>query len=539
MTFYNVISQTVLDLYTDISINDFVNVNAKDLPKSLLFFLYNNRQIKKYSMSYQMILDYFYREKLDTIFNTLNKNNINPTTLSDILSKRFYHIIVYSSDDKWYFFDGVKWIVDPRSNLTQKAITMYLKKYIFLDNNTLYELFRGILSRIMNELKILLYYHEFLDLLNNDPNLLCCSNGIFDCKNEIFRRALPSDFCSYSTGLYYSPHISTEDSNFIHSFYTSIFNDVSIAISFLLNVARCLEGGNKDKKVYCLSGERGFNAKTTIFNFIWQTLGSYYFSAPVSFITSLSNDSTKTTPVLKAILCKRIFMIPEVPPGQKLIGSTIKLISGRDLIYVRGLYEEAYNKMMQPTLFMTFNISPTIDNEDLPLNLRFLVYNTNVQFLTNEQISRLPKHKNFNITKADVNMGEKLIGYVKPHLSLFIRYFLLIKGKSIPIPAKVLSDTDKILNDSNPIYKFYNEHLTTAGATDGVDIYTIYNNFRTWFYNNYPSRKIMTKEKFERGLGMLCPIIDNTVLGITLRWGDIDNVLYNENDNSNNYDNEF
>jgi phage/plasmid-associated DNA primase len=286
----------------------------------------------------------------------------------------------------------------------------------------------------------------------------------------------------------------------------------------------------KIKKVYCLSGERGFNAKTTIFNFIWQTLGSYYFSAPVSFITSLSNDSTKTTPVLKAILCKRIFMIPEIPPGQKLIGSTIKLISGRDLIYVRGLFEEAYNKMMQPTLFMTFNISPAIDNEDLPLNLRFIVYNTNVQFLTNEQISRLPKHKFFNISKADINMGEKLIGYVKVHLSLLIRYFLLIKGKSIPIPPKVLSDTDKILNDSNPIYKFYNEHLIKNDKSS-VDIYTIYNNFRTWFYNNYPSRKLMTKDKFERVLGMLCSIIDNTVLGITLRTNIDDNNIANYNPN--------
>jgi len=388
-------------------------------------------------------------------------------------------------------------------------------------------------SRILNELKTLLYYHEFLDLLNNDQNLLCCSNGVFDCKNEIFRRSLPGDFCSYTTGIYYSPHISTEDSNFIHSFYTSIFNDVSIAISFLLNVARCLEGGNKDKKVYCLSGERGFNAKTTILNFIWQTLGSYYFSAPVSFITSLNNDSTKTTPVLKAILCKRILMIPEIPHGQKLIGSTIKLISGRDLIYVRGLYEEGYNKMIQPTLFMTFNISPSLDNEDLPLNLRFLVYNTNVQFLTNEQISRLPQHKNFNITKADVNMGDKLIGYVKAHLTLFIRYFLLIKGKSIPIPPKVLSDTDKILNDNNPIYKFYNEHLIKNDKIS-VDIYTIYNNFRVWFYNNYPSRKLMTKETFERVLGILCPIIDNTVLGITLR-SNIDNNNSIENYNSNEF----
>jgi len=45
-------------------------------------------------------------------------------------------------------------------------------------------------------------------------------------------------------------------------------------------------------------------------------------------------------------------MIPEIPSGKKLISSTLKLISGRDMTYVRGLYEEASNKIIQPTLFL-------------------------------------------------------------------------------------------------------------------------------------------------------------------------------------------
>ena len=62
----------------------------------------------------------------------------------------------------------------------------------------------GYKDKIMKESKEYFYDATFMDKLNANKSLLGFENGVYDLKGDLFRDGNPEDYCSFSTGIYYS-----------------------------------------------------------------------------------------------------------------------------------------------------------------------------------------------------------------------------------------------------------------------------------------------------------------------------------------------
>ena len=58
-------------------------------------------------------------------------------------------------------------------------------------------------KEIITELMYMYYDESFTKKLNDNRDLICFNNGIYDLKNKIFREGLPDDYISYCTNIDY------------------------------------------------------------------------------------------------------------------------------------------------------------------------------------------------------------------------------------------------------------------------------------------------------------------------------------------------
>ena len=108
-------------------------------------------------------------------------------------------------------------------------------------------------EKIYKEAKHLFYDPKFIELLDENHNLLGFANGVYDLKLSKFRAGRPDDYISLSTNnVYREWNPKNKLSQEVVKFFETIFPYSDVRKYFLQVLSTCISGENKKKSFIVL-----------------------------------------------------------------------------------------------------------------------------------------------------------------------------------------------------------------------------------------------------------------------------------------------
>ena len=423
---------------------------------------------------------------------------------------------------EWYEFDGIRW---KKSYLMNILISEELPKYYrsikisdtssqtknlqdYLVNNEKVDAnmrnqmvdniisklenvaFKGnIISQVIYLFKT--YDNEFYTNLDSTPNLLGFKNGVYDFKEKSFRQGIQNDYLTFSTGydfLEYDescPH--TQD---IYKFLGQIIPNKRV-LDYTLKVLGKALVGVPDERFYIWTGLSGANGKSTLVNFLENTLGDYMVGVDVSLLTNKRGGSSNASPDVVRLRGKRIFTFQEPEHDDKLRTGILKQYTGGDTIIARELFKAPISFKLQGTMIMCCNDLPTVTSIDGGTWRRIRVVEFKSRFCDNPV-----KENEF---KIDPSIKYK-IKYWRPYfMSILIHWYTRFLEEGMIEPDEVKKATDKYKVENDKFNEFFDQILEES-SNDFEPNKTIYSHFSNWWSGNYPNSRIPDIKDLRRAM---------------------------------------
>jgi P4 family phage/plasmid primase-like protien len=378
-------------------------------------------------------------------------------------------------------------------------------------------------KKIIEEAKSLFLDPKFNEILDSNPYLLGCENGVYDIRQRMFRNGHPDDFVSINTKVNYKkysdkmPYIKN-----IQIFLDQILPNVDIKEYLMLAISTCVSGENKEEKLYILTGS-GSNGKSVLMELVSKALGDYYMSCPITIITRKRGSSNETSPEKVRMKGKRCGVFQETDDGDKINVGIMKEFTGGDEVLVRDLFKGS-NEMIQykPQIkcFMTCNQLPAIPSNDDGTWRRLRVIEFSSKFVDNPTKS--------NEFKINTNLKQDITNWASTFLSYLVHIYET-KYRDINYlkePTEVMASTTQYKMEND----FYTEYIMdrierTTSIKNTISRENLYKDFKEWYKTNYEGRPVPKKPEFER--------IINKIIGEPSRKGYV-KVIFNtliESDN--------
>ena len=411
----------------------------------------------------------------------------------------------------WYEFDGIKWrkthimniLISEELHKYYKAIKIsdtslnnsdlqdFLLNKDKLETNMRNELVDNLINKLENvnfkrnvltEMYYLFKSHEpdFISKLDANPHLIGFKNGVYDLNENEFRKGYQNDYLTFSTGYDYTEYDpDCQEVKDIYSFLSQIIPNKKVMEYMLKILGRSLLG-IPDEHFFILTGS-GANGKSTLINFLEDTLGDYTTAVDVSLLTNKRAMSASASPDVIRLKGKRLVSTAEPEYGDTLKTGILKAFSGGDTIIARELYKAPISFKLQASMVMCCNDLPNLSSIDGGTTRRIRVIEFKSRFCDN------PKKPNEFLINPNVKPKLK---YWRPFfMSILIhwykRYNEEIKetGK-IEEPSEVKIATDKYKNENDKFNDFFEECVEEGSSV--ISIKTIYNQFSLWWSSNNP-----------------------------------------------------
>jgi P4 family phage/plasmid primase-like protien len=411
----------------------------------------------------------------------------------------------------WYEFDGTKW---RKTHIMNILISEELHKYYksikisdtsitnsnsdlqeFLVNkdklevNMRNELVDNLINKLENvnfkknvlsEMYYLFKSHEpdFIGKLDADPYLVGFKNGVYDLKQNIFRNGLQNDYLTFSTGYDYTEYDpDCQEIKDIYTFLGQIIPNKKVLEYMLKILGRSLLG-IPDEHFFILTGS-GANGKSTLINFLEDTLGDYTTAVDVSLLTNKRAMSSSASPDVIRLKGKRLVSTAEPEYGDTLKTGILKAFSGGDTIIARELYKAPLSFKLQATMVMCCNDLPNLSSIDGGTMRRIRVIEFKSRFCDN------PKKSNEFL--IDSNVKPKLKYWRPFFMSILIHWYKQYNKEikefgKIEEPTEVKIATNKYKNENDKFNDFFEECVEESNHI--ISIKTIYNQFSVWWSNN-------------------------------------------------------
>lgn len=335
-------------------------------------------------------------------------------------------------------------------------------------------------SGVMKAAVELFYEEDFTNLLNGNPYLLACRNGVLDLRNEItdpvtgetkqkviFRPGKPDDYISFMVGrnfsetepLEYIPYDpEDEKQKELMAFLKKIFPAPDVLRYYIRLMASCLEGMNREQCYYTFIGVGG-NGKSKVVDLMRYTLGDYAGSLQATALTRKRPDSGAANPDIISIKNKRFIYLQEPDDREPLNTSRMKQFSGEDIVEARGLFEDQQRFRITGKLFMMCNRFPPIHAMDRGTwrRIRVLLFGSKFVDSTDPEL-RLGRS---NVFLRDNGLDAKIREWREAWLSLLVHVYeteYLVTGME-PIPACVMEESNKYKESFDQYGKFKAERM--------------------------------------------------------------------------------
>lgn len=323
--------------------------------------------------------------------------------------------------------------------------------------------------------------HDFVTKLDTNPSLLGFNNGVLDLDRKEFRKeGRPEDFISMTTGYDYDDDLTHDSQSVIEvkRFLFQLYPDSEIRNYIVNYFARLLKGGNPFKEFMMLLGDAN-NGKSTVQNLLRETFGDYAKVLPASIITSRAKPES-ASPYLSEVEGKRLILIAEPPPNERIDSALVKMYTGNDRIMSRRLFTEPHEFVPLAKYLLAFNDAPTVNGGDQAFWNRARIVPHKSTF-----VDDAPESESEQIRQKRFRTNPELSGkigqlYRIPFMWLLMDEFKRSGEKPIKPPNEVLQRTAEYRRDNDYITQYILEK--TEPATDCcVNIKTLFEGATSWF----------------------------------------------------------
>lgn len=474
--------------------NDVINCNRFDLESRL----YDYDQDQYYKFKEQM------RFRAST---RLEKSSLSKRQgdMDNDLSQLFYELVsthvVTSGKNCWYFDNGL-WRKDHSSHyLFQLISTRFLNTLendASLQGAAVYIGSTAARTRIINDIKIKLQYNQFKSKLDTNNEIIGVENGTLNLYSGKVTTPKVSDLISRSTLVEYIHYdLESKQRGILIKILRKVFPIPELLGFFIRSCSTFLEGENS-KKVFYVWWGMGNNCKTGMATLVQAALGDYCGTAPVSLITSKRSGSSEATPELCHIEGKLVVFLQEPNPKEKMQTGRIKELTGNDKMYVRNLYEAPHEMTVRCKIIHVCNFPTASPDSDVAFKRRMIVIKFPSTFVDKREYQSRKKKGLLNETTFRIKEGIedilKSMGSV--FLSLLVQEFKAFKEHGLQVPDVVIQHTEEFLTFGNYALRFIKKQLVSSPDGISLGVHQIYDTFKLWFRDMYPSYSIPNSETF-------------------------------------------
>jgi len=383
--------------------------------------------------------------------------------------------------DKWYRFVKHRWVEDECGTSLRKHISGELKELYRLkcdeftnklhDTSQTDDKMKGCeglsnkvleiiakLSQTTHKDHILKEAREqffdpdvnFMDLLDSNPYLLACKNGVIDIKNKIFRSGRAEDYLSKCTNISYNKLDRTRDAAIIleiEDFFAKLFPSKALRKYMWQHLASILVGVNLNQKLHLYIGN-GENGKSVLMDLMSQCLGDYYAISPISLITQSRQKQGQASPDIVALKGVRLACMQEPSKDDKINDGAMKeLTSGVEPIKGRNLFSTAITFIPQCKIVVCSNNFMKVETRDHGTWRRLAVVDFESLFTEIPVTDDPDKPHQF---KVDRTIKEKFCEWREVLMAMLVEIIFETQGRV---------DACKIIDDSSLKYKEGQDHI--------------------------------------------------------------------------------
>jgi P4 family phage/plasmid primase-like protien len=362
---------------------------------------------------------------------------------------------------------------------------------------------------VMGEAREIFFDPNFLKELDKDPYLICFRNGVYDLKNNKFRKGKPDDYISKQMPIKYV-EFNEDDERvaLVDDFLTKIFPDKSLRQYFLDIVSDVFVGGNKHAKFFFWTGV-GRNGKSITQKLFEAMLGDdLAIILPTTLLSGKKSMSGAPDPnLVRAKNGVRWAVFEEPDAEEEIHTGRLKYLTGGDSIEARDLFQKGQDIQRFKPMFMSTlicNTIPKLRGMDFASMTRIRVLPFETLFSKDAPNSFEEQLLNKNFPLDPDFETDTLPKLIEP-----FAWKLLHHRKSvicIKEPSKVLEAT-KLYQRQNDIFRQFIEDKIVESPTANVSLEDINNEFRTWYRDAFSNGKPNDREELKNYL--------------TTAWGDM------------------
>jgi len=465
--------------------------------------------------------DEFTRIKRNTVNYYIDETISSPTEFdfAKVLYQMYNHKYVCSGiiEKSWYVFNGHYWEKDKgmslRLSISTEIYNLYRDKmHVIVAEMQSYDPadpryeelkkkskhMMEVTSKlkrtndknnIMREAMEIFYDKDFNNNVDKNKYLLCCTNGVVDFKNGVFRDGLPSDYITKCTHLCYNEfdpvHHSVKAAE-ITELFNKIYQVPELNKYMWDHLAGSLIGENINQTFNIYLGN-GSNGKSKITKLMSLVLGDYYGTVPIALITERRNGIGGTSSEVMNLKGVRYAVMQEPTKEVVLNDGVMKELTGGDPIVGRQLYKEAESFIPQFDLCVCTNILPLINSNDDGTWRRIRIVKHMSKFVDPTENIK-PSEESPYIFPKDKSLEDKLPGWAETFLSMLVKRAFETQGKVEDCPIVMMASNNYRQREDH-IASFVNQMIEVKEG-EVVKRQALSEEFKKWYSEYHNSKRI-------------------------------------------------
>jgi P4 family phage/plasmid primase-like protien len=474
--------------------------------------------------------------KEDKIKDLLTKGiNGSHNSVAKLLMEKYKYIYKCASIDKkiWYEFRNHRWIkIDSAYTLRniisdelfdqyrQLQDTLYEKVKLEKDENEKERLLGKTVTigkllpklenasfkdGVIKECSYVAYDPHFLRNMDENPYLLCFTNGVYDLKAAHFRDGCPDDYISLCTNYDYIEFDRNDEYvKEVEAFMEKIMPDKELRDYLLTLAATTLSGSISEECFYVFTGS-GANGKSKFMDALKHSLGDYFRPMDIKLLTQKRAASSAASPELADKKGIRACPLDEPEATDEINTGFMKYFTGGDVIQARALYSDQIYFKPQFKPFLLCNTLPGIRSDDDGTWRRLKVIHFGSKFwfptdIKKYQKKQKAKGKSTKLPKdhfpADLKLTEKIPDWRQSFMSILIKYYNdVYMKKGLIHPRAVTKYTSAYRRRCDVYQDFINDWLEpTDNEEDNVSLAKLSEAMRSWHKTNYSGKPPSMKD---------------------------------------------
>jgi len=348
-------------------------------------------------------------------------------------------------------------------------------------------------NNIMTEAKELFWDPSFLEKIDSNPYLLGFQNGVIDFKEKVFRRGLPEDYLTKSTGMEYVALDRTRDAavvGAVEDFMRKLFPNLDIHKYMWDHLASTLIGTSSNQTFNMYVGA-GQNGKSVLVEFMEKVLGNYKALVPLSLITQQRQKIGGLSPELAALQGVRYAVMQEPSKGDRIVEGAMKELTGGDPITGRALYMPPVTFRPQFKLVVCSNELMEIKSQDHGTWRRIRIVDFESLFTERPVADDPDKPYQYLLDK---NIKERFDEWKGVFAAMLVER-AFVTGGAVDDCARVLASSNQYREGQDYVAEFIKDKVVVDSA-GRIRKTELAEEFKQWYSINYGAKSPSPKDLY-------------------------------------------